>query len=74
MNIKETPDLEATDVKVDALFGMAWSPFKVTFDGVLHHYGTIVYTLVKVEGKWTIEGLTQNYRRTVGWEAEREFL
>ena len=74
LNIKETPDLEATDVRVDALFGMAWSPFKVTFDGVLHHYGTIVYTVVKKEGEWKIEGLTQNYRRTEGWEGESEFM
>lgn len=72
--LHESPDLDATDVKVDALFGVAWSPFKVTFDGVLHHYGTMVYTLGKTEAaggggrkEWRIEGLTQNYRRTPGW-------
>lgn len=72
--LHEAPDLGATDVKIDALFATAWSPFKVTFDGVLHHYGTMAYTLGKttagagVEGKeWKIEGLTQNYRRTPGW-------
>lgn len=79
LKIVETPDLDATDVKVDALFGMAWSPFKVTFDGVLHHYGTIVYTLCKKkkegeEDGWKIAGLTQNYRRAVGWEKESEFM
>lgn len=80
LKIVETPDLDATDVKVDALFGMAWSPFKVTFDGVLHHYGTIVYTLCKKKKKegeedgWKIAGLTQNYRRAVGWEKESEFM
>lgn len=80
LKIVETPDLNATDVKVDALFGMAWSPFKVTFDGVLHHYGTIVYTLCKKkegeegEDGWKIAGLTQNYRRAVGWEKESEFM
>lgn len=65
----EAPDLDATEVKVDALFAMAWSPFTVTFDGVLHHYGTMVYTVGKkgAEG-WKIEGLTQNYRRTPGWD------
>ncbi|KUI61744.1 hypothetical protein VP1G_08906 [Cytospora mali] len=40
--LHETPDLDATEVRVDALFGVAWSPFRVTFDGVLHHYGTMV--------------------------------
>jgi hypothetical protein len=70
--LHESPDLDATDVKLDALFGNAWSPFRVTFDDVLHHYGTMVYTLAKVEvssggRKWKIAGLTQNYRRTPGW-------
>ncbi|KAK7739230.1 hypothetical protein SLS53_005868 [Cytospora paraplurivora] len=70
--LRETPDLDATAVRVDALFAAAWGPFEVTFDGVLHHYGTIVYTLGRVgagargEG-WRVEGLTQSYRRTPGW-------
>lgn len=66
----EWPELDATEVKIDALFGVAWSPFKVTFDGVLHHYGTMVYTVGKTgpdSKEWKIEGLTQNYRRTPGW-------
>lgn len=68
--LHEWPDLDATEVKLDALFGMAWSPFKVTFDGVLHHFGTMVYTVGKAGAdskEWRIEGLTQNYRRTPGW-------
>lgn len=73
--LHEAPDLGATEVKMDALFATAWSPFKVTFDGVLHHYGTMVYTLGKIGvgaggtevKEWRIEGLTQNYRRTPGW-------
>ncbi|KAG8168821.1 hypothetical protein KVR01_001570 [Diaporthe batatas] len=84
--VHETPDLDATDVKLDALFGNAWAPFRVTFDGVLHHYGTMVYTLAKTEladaagasggrKEWKIAGLTQNYRRTPGWpEAEHSGL
>ncbi|KAF2730451.1 hypothetical protein EJ04DRAFT_515246 [Polyplosphaeria fusca] len=68
----EKPDLDATDVKIDGLFASAWSPFSVTFDGVLHHYGVMVYSLGKGEDgeeerRWRIEGLTQNYRRTPGW-------
>ncbi|ROV98659.1 hypothetical protein VSDG_04309 [Cytospora chrysosperma] len=43
--LHESPDLEATEVRTDGLFGVAWSPFRVTFDGVLHHYGTMAYTL-----------------------------
>ncbi|KIW01197.1 uncharacterized protein PV09_07246 [Verruconis gallopava] len=71
--IDEKPDLVATDIKVDGLFGVAWSPFQVTFDGVLHHYGTMVFTVGKMTSRigkkeWKIEGLTQNYRRTPGWE------
>lgn len=68
--LHESPDLDATDIKIDALFATAWSPFKVTFDGVLHHYGTMAYTLCKTGTglkDWKIEGLTQNYRRTPGW-------
>lgn len=69
--LHESPDLDTTDVKVDALFASAWSPFKVTFDGVLHHYGIMVYTLAKTEAgagrEWKIANLTQNYRRTPGW-------
>ncbi|POS77492.1 hypothetical protein DHEL01_v204126 [Diaporthe helianthi] len=85
--LHESPDLDATDIKFDALFGNAWSPFRVTFDGVLHHYGTMVYTLAKTEPadaaagasggrrEWKIAGLTQNYRRTPGWpEAEHSGL
>lgn len=78
----ETPDLDKTKVEVDAGFGMAWSPFEVTFDGVLHHYGTMVYTLGKTPNgehagreEWRIEGLTQSYRRTPGWhEPNRSFI
>lgn len=66
--IHEAADLEATDIKVDELFASAWSPFRVTFDGVLHHFGTFVYTFGRVDGSWVFEGLTQNYRRTPGWE------
>jgi hypothetical protein len=70
--VHEEPDLHATDVKVDHLFGTAWSPFRVTFDGVLHHYGTFAFNFVKVgdgdEKSWRLEGLTQNYRRTKGWD------
>lgn len=71
--LHEAPDLAATEVKFDALFAVAWSPFTVTFDGVLHHYGTMVFTLGKTvegtgQGAWKIEGLTQNYRRTPGWD------
>ncbi|KAF2110900.1 hypothetical protein BDV96DRAFT_583117 [Lophiotrema nucula] len=64
----EAPDLDSTDVKIDHLFSTAWSPFRVTFDGVLHHYGVMVYTFGKEGDEWKIEALTQSYRRTPGWE------
>lgn len=66
--LDEQPDLENTDVKIDGLFGVAWSPFRVTFDGVLHHYGVMAFTVGKDGGGWKIEGLTQSYRRTLGWD------
>ncbi|KAF2703191.1 hypothetical protein K504DRAFT_463600 [Pleomassaria siparia CBS 279.74] len=72
--LHEAPDLDGTDVKIDALFASAWSPFKVTFDGALHHYGVMVYTLGKDNGEWKIEGLTQSYRRTPGWERSESVL
>lgn len=52
--LHEAPDLDATEVRVDALFGTAWSPFRVTFDGKLHHYGVMVFRVGKtstVDGK-----------------------
>jgi len=50
-------------------FATAWSPFRVTFDGVLHHYGVMAYTLGRDGlGGWRVEGLTQSYRRTPGWD------
>jgi hypothetical protein len=65
----ETPDLAGTKVEVDGGFGMAWSPFEVTFDGKLHHYGIMAYTLGRESGgAWRVEGLTQSYRRTPGWD------
>lgn len=79
-NVHEVPDLDRTDIKVDHLFAYAWSPFRVTFDGKLHHYGNFVYTLGKVKDEdgemvWKFEGLTQNYRRTPGWEeSASEFI
>jgi hypothetical protein len=72
--LHEAPDLDGTDVKIDASFASAWSPFRVTFDGVLHHYGVMVYTLGKDNEVWKIEGLTQSYRRTPGWEGSQSVL
>ncbi|KXT05186.1 hypothetical protein AC578_8416 [Pseudocercospora eumusae] len=67
--LHESPDLNGTDMRIDHSFGQVWSPFNVTFDGILHHYGSLAYTVAKVDGEWKIEGLTQNYRRTPGWES-----
>lgn len=68
--LHEWPELDSTEIKFDALFAVAWSPFKVTFDEKLHHYGTMVFTLGKTgtdSKEWKIELLAQNYRRTLGW-------
>lgn len=79
--IREVPDLDQTEVRTDGLFATAWCPFRVYFDGVLHHYGTFVFTFGHVQmgagaesWMWRIEGLTQSYRRTVGWEGAGEEL
>lgn len=79
LKIHEQADLDSTDVKVDGLFAEAWSPFRVTFDRVLHHYGTIVYTFCKIkeedgEKEWRIDTLTQAYRRAPGWEHNSDFV
>lgn len=72
--LHEAPDLEATEVRTDGLFGVAWSPFRVTFDGVLHHYGTMAYTLgqrlVEEEGggEKQEQGQMQKQRRV--WRVE----
>jgi len=74
----EKPDLERTDVRIDGLVGCAWSPFEVTFDGKLHHYGIMVFDVVKGVvgdedgedvggGRWRVSGVSQSYRRTEGW-------
>lgn len=76
--IVETPDLGRTRVQVDAGIATAWSPFEVTFDGTLHHYGTMLYTLARAEDGegWLVHSLTQSYRRAPGWEdgADAELL
>lgn len=66
--LHEQPDLDNTDIKLDSGLAMAWSPFEVFFDDKLHHYGTMIYVMAKQSGEWKIDGLTQNYRRTPGWE------
>lgn len=70
--LHEAPDLDETQVTVDALFASAVSPFTVTFDGVLHHYGQMAYVFWKDSEKdeWRIQSVTQSYRRTPGWENE----
>ncbi|SMR41895.1 unnamed protein product [Zymoseptoria tritici ST99CH_1A5] len=70
--LHEAPALSETQVTVDALFATAVSPFTVTFDGVLHHYGQMIFNFWKESEKtdWRIQSVTQNYRRTPGWETE----
>jgi hypothetical protein len=70
--LHEAPNLNETAVTVDALFASAVSPFTVTFDGVLHHYGQMVFNFWKDGGEddWRIQNVTQIYRRTPGWENE----
>ncbi|KAJ7806420.1 hypothetical protein B0H14DRAFT_1567957 [Mycena olivaceomarginata] len=49
-------------VLVDREIAMAWTPYEFYFDGVVHHVGTDIWSLLKQDGKWVISGLADNSR------------
>ncbi|KAJ7225119.1 hypothetical protein B0H12DRAFT_277833 [Mycena haematopus] len=53
-------------VLVDSDIAMAWTPYEFYFDGVLHHVGTDIWSLLKKDGKWVISGLADNSRAPDG--------
>ena len=49
-------------VMVDENLGMAWTPFKFTIDGKLHHSGTNVIVLLRTKEGWKISGTFDNHK------------
>jgi hypothetical protein len=67
-HMEEHIDERRTVVKVDEDGGgdlaVAWTPYRVEYDGVVHHTGTNVFSLAKVEGSWMISGVSDNCKVT----------
>jgi hypothetical protein len=49
-------------VLVDREIAMAWNSYEFYFDGVVHHVGTHIWSLLNQDGKWVISGLADNSR------------
>jgi hypothetical protein len=50
-------------VRIDDDIAMLWAPYKVFWDGKLHHSGTNIMSLVRQpDGKWLIAGHLDNSR------------
>ncbi|KAJ7348559.1 hypothetical protein DFH08DRAFT_1000495 [Mycena albidolilacea] len=54
-------------VLVDREIAMAWTPYEFYFDGVVHHVGTGISSLLKQNWKWVISG----WRIIVGFQMRR---
>lgn len=52
-----------TEVKVDHDLAVVWTPYEVRIDGVQHHVGTNIWSLVKMEDRgWVIVWISDTYR------------
>lgn len=51
-------------VHIDDDIAVVWAPYTFFVDGKVHHCGTDVMTLAKVNGKWLISGLADNARNS----------
>lgn len=50
-------------VEVDGDLAVAWTPYVVLIGGKLHHEGTNIFNLLKIEeGEWKISGVADTYR------------
>jgi len=47
-------------IRVDGTLGMVWAPYELLVDGKPDHCGTDIFTLLKVQGRWQIVGITDN--------------
>jgi hypothetical protein len=50
-------------VMVDHELAMVWAPYTFLLDGKLHHCGTDVFNLVRVDGHWRIAAIADNSRK-----------
>lgn len=55
--------LSAYDVKIDAELAIAWTPYVFYFNGQKSHCGVNVFTLVKLNGGWKIQGIIDTRRK-----------
>jgi hypothetical protein len=60
-NIDEQP--LSFDIKIDGAMAIAWVPYKLFFNGQLHHCGADVFTLIKRDNGWKIMGITDTRRK-----------
>jgi hypothetical protein len=47
-------------VHVDHDLALVWAPYQFTLNGHVDHCGTDVFTLAKLDGRWTIIGVADN--------------
>ena len=50
-------------VHIDNDLAVVWAPYRFTVDGHADHCGTDVFTLGKIDGRWTIIGVSDNVRK-----------
>ncbi|HVJ51023.1 MAG TPA: nuclear transport factor 2 family protein [Aliidongia sp.] len=43
-------------IRIDRDIAMAWTPYKFFIDDVLHHEGTNIFNLHRLDGRWLISG------------------
>jgi hypothetical protein len=49
-------------VHVDDTVAVVWAPYRFIVDGRAQHYGTNVFSLLKLDGRWTIVCIADNGR------------
>jgi len=49
-------------VRIDDDIALIWTPYDFLMDGKVHHCGTDVVNLVRLDGRWVIAGLADNSR------------
>jgi hypothetical protein len=49
-------------VRIDDDIALIWTPYDFLIDGKVHHCGTDVVNLVRLDGRWVIAGLADNSR------------
>lgn len=49
-------------ILIDSDIAMAWTPYEFFMNGVLHHLGTNIFTLLRRNGRWLISGVADYSR------------